>query len=244
MEAQTAAVETAGTGGLWVITAFQHGGIFMYPILLFAVLTLGLILERFAFFLTVKAPPFDFRRRLLEFSGRGDYKGATTTAKTYSATALGRVASIGCSLRASGSGEEEIQARMDERLTQEISRIDRRTGFLAMFGNVSTLLGLLGTIAGMIQSFAAVAQANPADRAMMLSKGISEAMNCTAFGLLVAIPALIAFSYFQNATDRAVTDLTERVTEIYNDLLFLAEGPSAASRAGVALSAAQSEHNH
>lgn len=244
MEAQTTAVASAGTGDFWWISAFHHGGPFMYLILLFAVLTLGLILERTAFFFTVKVPPFDFRRRLLEFIGRSDYKGAANTAKTYGTSALGRVAAIGCGLRAGGAGEEEIQARMDERLAQEISRIDRRTGFLAMFGNVSTLLGLLGTIAGMIQSFAAVSQANPADRAMMLSKGISEAMNCTAFGLLVAIPSLVAYSYFQNKTDRTVTDLTEGVTEIYHDLIFFAEGPSVSLKPGAAITAALSEQSH
>src|SRR5258708_8384904 len=109
---------------------------------------------------------------------------------------IGKIAAVGCALGANGAGDEEIQARMEEKLATEISRIDRRTGFLAMYGNVSTLLGLLGTIVGMIHSFAAVASASPADRAMMLSKGISEAMNCTAFGLITAIPPLIAYAYF------------------------------------------------
>src|SRR5206468_6888705 len=133
-------------------------------------------------------------------------------------TNLGRVARMGCHLRANAGGDEELQARMDESLSAEISAIDRRTGFLAMFGNVATLLGLLGTITGMIHSFAAVANASPADRATMLSKGISEAMNCTAFGLIVAIPALVAYAIFQNRTDRMVSALTEEATQIFHDL--------------------------
>ncbi len=196
----------------------------MYFILTFALLTLGLILERALFFATdTQMPPRDFRQRLLEAILRGDFRAAEMTAKSYEKTSLGKIALVGCQLRSHGAGEEEVQARMDERLATEIARIDRRTGFLAMFGNVSTLLGLLGTIVGMIHSFAAVASANPADRAMLLSKGISEAMNCTAFGLITAIPALVFYAYYQNRTERLVGAITEKTTEIYHDLIFLAE---------------------
>lgn len=210
---------------MFIVSAFDGGGIFMYAILVFFVLTLGLILERTSFFtFRVKRTPKDFRKNLLANILRGEYRNAETYAKSFAAAAVGKIAAIGCGLRANGSGDEEIQARMDEKLSTEIAVIDRRTGFLAMFGNVSTLLGLLGTIVGMIHSFAAVANANPADRAILLSKGISEAMNCTAFGLITAIPALVAYAYFQNKTERLVTETTETTTEIYHDLVFLSEG--------------------
>jgi biopolymer transport protein ExbB/TolQ len=210
---------------IFIVKAFQGGGVFMYFIMIFALLTLGLILERSVFFrIKVKNVAADFRQRLLDLILRGDYRSAEAYSKSQGDASVGKIAAVGCALRANGAGDEEVQARMDERLAQEISRIDRRTGFLAMFGNVSTLLGLLGTIVGMIHSFAAVASASPADRAMMLSKGISEAMNCTAFGLITAIPALVAFAYFQNRTDRLVADITEETTEIYHDLVFFSEG--------------------
>jgi biopolymer transport protein ExbB/TolQ len=216
---------------MFIVSAFQGGGIFMFFILGFFLLTAGLIIERFSFFAVgVKSAPKDFRKSLLANILRGEYRNAETYAKSFAATSIGKIAAIGCALRANGAGDEEIQARMDEKLASEIARIDRRTGFLAMYGNVSTLLGLLGTIVGMIHSFAAVASANPADRAMMLSKGISEAMNCTAFGLITAIPALIAFAYFQNKTDKMVGNITEETTEIYHDLVFLSEGESTLKR--------------
>lgn len=215
---------TAAVEPMFIIKAFQGGGVFMYFILAFGVLTLGLIIERALFFsYRMKVAPSDFRKNLLERIMRGDEHGAETYAKSFIATSIGRIASIGCALRAKGAGDEEIQARMDEKLSAEISSIDKRTGFLAMYGNVSTLLGLLGTIVGMIHSFAAVASASPTDRAMMLSRGISEAMNCTAFGLLVAIPALVAYAFFQSRTDRVVGEVTEATTEIYHDLVFLSE---------------------
>ncbi|MGZ3721553.1 MAG: MotA/TolQ/ExbB proton channel family protein [Bdellovibrionales bacterium] len=216
---------------MFIVSAFEGGGIFMFFILAFFLLTIGLILERTSFFsFGVKSAPKDFRKSLLANILRGEYRNAETYAKSFAATSIGKIAAIGCALRANGAGDEEIQARMDEKLASEISRVDRRTGFLAMYGNVSTLLGLLGTIVGMIHSFAAVASANPADRAMMLSKGISEAMNCTAFGLITAIPALVAFAYFQNKTDKLVGGITEQTTEIYHDLVFLSEGESALKR--------------
>jgi biopolymer transport protein ExbB/TolQ len=209
-----------------IIKAFQGGGIFMYFILLFAIMTMGLIIERASFLFKLKTPPADFRKKIIDLILRGDYKAAESLAQAQGSTSLGKIVASGCALRANGAGDEEVQARMDEALTQEISKIDKRTGFLAMFGNVSTLLGLLGTIVGMIHSFAAVANASPADRAMMLSKGISEAMNCTAFGLITAIPALVAFAVYQNKTDKLVSELTESTTEIYHDLVFLTEPES------------------
>ncbi|MCC6277110.1 MAG: MotA/TolQ/ExbB proton channel family protein [Oligoflexia bacterium] len=196
----------------------------MYFILLFAVGTFGLIFERARFFQKIKQPPAGFRQQILNHIVKGDYKGAETLALSQGETSLGRIVAVGVALRQQGSGDEEIQARMDEKLEAEIGLIDRRVGFLAMFGNVATLLGLLGTIVGMIHSFAAVASASPSDRAILLSKGISEAMNCTAFGLIVAIPALVAFAFFQNKTDRLVGEVTEGTTHVYHDLIFLTEG--------------------
>ncbi len=212
-----------------ILEKFHDGGVFMYFILIFAVATVGFIIERArALYVTVKEPAADFRQKLLHYLPKGEFLAAADAARNSEPkTALNGIVETGCRLRANAAGEEELQARMDERLAEEISKIDRRTGFLAMFGNVSTLLGLLGTISGMISSFAAVASANPAERATMLSAGISEAMNCTAFGLLVAIPALVAYAVFQNRTDRIVTQLTQLTAQIYHDLLFFTEAGSA-----------------
>jgi len=207
-----------------IIRSFQEGGVFMYFILGFGLFTVAFLYERAnALFIKMKDVPENFRNQLLNFIAKGDLIGAQNFAQNSGNSSLARIASLGCQLRANGAGDDELQARMDESLSREISNIDKRTGFLGMFGNVATLLGLLGTIAGMIHSFAAVATASPADRATMLSLGISEAMNCTAFGLVVAIPALVGYAIFQNRTDKIVSALTENTTEIFNDLLFLVE---------------------
>lgn len=208
-----------------LIAFFKAGGLFMYFILVFALLTASFIVERaYSLYLKYKEAPKDLRLRLLEHVKKGDWKAAEQLlAYEAKGTGLGNVALVGLKIRSSGGGEEEIQARMDEALTREIARVDRRTGFLAMFGNVSTLLGLLGTVAGMIVSFASVSQASPAERAVVLGQGIAEALNATAFGLISAIPALLAFSIFQNRTERIITELTNQASQIYHDFIFYTE---------------------
>lgn len=207
---------------------FLAGGFFMYFILAFLILTIAFIFERFyALYATYKDTPKDFRKNLLTFIGKGDFRSAKEFLEMgANDTSLGRVASVAVKMRSSGAGDEALQARMDEQLSKEISSYDKRTGFLAMFGNVATLFGLLGTVTGLISSFAGVAAASPVERANLLSQGISEALNSTAFGLVAAIPALVAFAIYQNRTEKIVNTLTEGASEIYHDFLFYTESHS------------------
>jgi biopolymer transport protein ExbB len=208
-----------------LIDQFRAGGVFMWFILLFGVLTLTFVVERsIALYFRYKKVPADFRRQILGFIASGDFKSAQEYINLSAAgTSMGRIASVGCKLRSAGAGDEALQARMDEQLSKEITFYDKRTGFLAMFGNVATLFGLLGTVTGLISSFAGVAAASPVERANLLSQGISEALNSTAFGLVAAIPALVAFAVFQNRTETIVGELTESSSEIYHDFLFYTE---------------------
>jgi biopolymer transport protein ExbB len=204
-----------------LLQAFNEGGIFMYFILGFFIVSAIFLVERYIYlYLKYKETPNDFRKRVLEYWAKGDYKGAEDYAQM-THTNLGSIVVVASKVKSAGAGVEELQARMDEQLNAEISILDRRTGFLAMFGNVATLIGLLGTIAGMIHSFGAVAKASPMDRATLLSKGISEAMNCTAFGLIVAVPALVMFAVYQNRTDKLIQQLTHKTTELYHDFVFM-----------------------
>ncbi len=196
----------------------------MYAILAFGLGTLALIVERAnALYLKFSKTAPDFRNRVLEYIRKGDFKGAVDYSNSNPGSGIARIAAIGCSLKASAAGEEELQSRMDEELTTEIGKLDKRTAFLATMGNIAMLLGLLGTVTGMIISFSAISSASPADRATLLSRGIGEAMNATAFGLLVAIPALVAYAIFQNRVERLVQQLTETTSKIYHDLIFVAE---------------------
>ena len=205
-----------------LIANFQAGGFFMYFILLTGVFILAFIIERgMALFKNYKRPPKDFRTNLLNFITNDDYKAAYSYLEMSAGKmALGRIAKVGLDLKNKGAGEEELQARMDESVSKEINGIDKRTSFLAVFGNIATLLGLLGTVTGLINSFTGVASASPMERATLLGQGISEALNSTAFGLIVAIPALLAYAVFQNKTDKIINEMTEISSQIYHDLLF------------------------
>ncbi len=204
-----------------VVKAFETGGPFMYLILVFCAFALAFLCERgVALYILHRKTPKEFRERINECLERGDLKGALKFAQKVN-SGTSRIFAAGLIEKLQGGSEEHLQARMDEQLSREIEIVDRRTGFLSMFGNVATLVGLLGTISGMIHSFAAVATASPMDRATELSRGISEAMNCTAFGLLVAVPALVGFAVFQNKTDRIVTSMTNTTAELFHDLIFL-----------------------
>lgn len=202
----------------------------MFVILAFGIATFAFVIERYySLYLKVKPIPAQWLSGVRDALMRGEFSQAEKLA-AQSANPLTPILVKGCQVMQRGGSEEEVQARMDEELSKGIHNIDRRTAFLSMFGNVATLVGLLGTIVGMIHSFAAVAQANPMDRATLLSRGIAEAMNCTAFGLLVAVPALVAYAIYQNKTDHVVHDLTQATSEIYHDLVFFFDRSSTSSR--------------
>jgi biopolymer transport protein ExbB/TolQ len=106
---------------------------------------------------------------------------------------------------ASARRREDIEKAMEESLMDIMPRLERRTHYIATFANLSTLLGLLGTVFGLINAFAAVATVNPAEKANLLSASISVAMNCTAFGLITAVVLLLIHAVLQTKT----TELTD-----------------------------------
>ena len=124
----------------------------------------------------------------------GNIQGAINTCQASSAPVTSIIAA---GLRRAGGSEHDVQQGMDEEALRELPKLEKRTGYLAMLGNLATLAGLLGTITGLIKSFAGVAGVDPSMKATMLSKGISEAMNCTAFGLGTGIFGLATYAVAQ-----------------------------------------------
>jgi len=155
----------------------------------------------------------DFMTQVTSIIVRGDYRRAITFCDVVS-TPMTRIVKAG--LIAAPRSDAEAQAAMDEASMRELPKLERRTGYLAMLGNVATLIGLLGTILGLIHSFGAVAMADPSEKAALLARGIAEAMNNTALGLGVAIPSLVCFSVFQGRTQRLVDDINEVAVTVIN----------------------------
>ena len=128
--------------------------------------------------------------------------------------------------------QQQLYDMMDEVLLQEQESLEKRTGFLAMLGNVGTLLGLLGTIVGLIKAFSSVSNVNPVEKAAMLTQGISMAMNTTAYGLIMAIPALIMYAVLQNRATSLSEDLMQASLRAFNWLSFHFEPISVSKRRG------------
>jgi biopolymer transport protein ExbB len=205
--------------------AFEHGGVWMWPILLIQLASIAIITERvYALFIKRKVNQAAIATSLEDGIRRGELDNIIKKASQMSdAAPLAKVAAAGATAARNLGGKDEIQGKMDEVLLAENASLDKRTGFLAMFGNVATLTGLLGTIAGMIKSFAAVSYANPAEKATLLAAGISEAMNATAYGLIVAIPALVAYAVLANRANVLAEDLNHSALKVFNWLSYAYE---------------------
>ena len=195
--------------------AFVDGGVGMYPIAVMSAFSIAVIADRIiALYFRDNINKEAFMRGLKKYIYAGDLDKAISYVSNQKKTPLTAIVKSG--LINVPKGEDEVQAAMDEAALRENPRIEKRTGYLAMIGNVSTLFGLFGTIVGLIKCFGAVAQVDPATKATVLSLGISEAMNCTAFGLLVAIPSLLAYSVLQGKSQHMLDDINETTVGLLN----------------------------
>jgi biopolymer transport protein ExbB len=131
-------------------------------------------------------------------------------------SAIGHIFRSGLARMQSSRRRQDVEYAMEEGLLEALPAIERRTPYLATFANIATLLGLLGTIIGLIAAFTAVANADPSEKANLLSQSISIAMNTTAFGLMAAIPLLLVHSYLQDKTNAIVDNLEIAVVKFLN----------------------------
>src|SRR6516225_5207730 len=211
------AAEATASGSLFdqMAARFRAGKGGMYPIAITAVIALAIIIERVdVLFFSAPINKDGFLRGLKKHIYSGDLDKAINYIAGQRSTPLTNVIKAG--LMNVPKGEEEVQAALDEASLRETPQLEARTGYLAMLGNAAMLAGLLGTVSGLIRCFEAVATVNPADKATILAAGISEAMNCTAFGLLTAIPALIAFSVLMGRTQSLINDINETSVAVLN----------------------------
>lgn len=190
-----------------IIRFFQEGGAFMYPIAVVAALGIAVAIERWLYLTRTAAGNRRLWSEIAPFLKQGDYRKALA-ATSQSGSAIGQILNYGLARIATARRRDDIEKAMEESLMEVMPRLEKRTHYLASFANIATLLGLLGTIIGLIQAFQAVANANPAEKADLLSASISVAMNTTAFGLIVAIPLLLLHSVIQSKTTE-ITDSLE-----------------------------------
>ena len=189
-----------------IVRFFQGGGTMMYPIAVVLVIGAAIAIERYIVLTHTSMRNRGLWNEIAPLLAQGNFKGAVqVTGK--SDAAIGQILSYGLARISSAKSRDDIEKAMEESLMDVVPRLEKRTHYLATFANLATLLGLLGTVVGLINAFAAVATVNPADKANLLSASISVAMNCTAFGLMTAVPLLVIHAVLQTKTTELVDSL-------------------------------------
>ena len=202
----------------WSIKFFQEGGFVMYPIMLILSLGMGIAIERYVLLSLSKRSNTKMWDQLMPLVKNGDFQQAMTLSNRSKAD-ISKVLMYGLARIKGARRREDIETAMEEGLMEITPRLEKRTHYLSMFANIATLLGLLGTVAGLIEAFTAVAQANPAEKAELLSASISIAMNATAFGLITAIPLLFAYTVLQTKTTELVDSLEMAAVKFTNMIM-------------------------
>ena len=189
-----------------VVKFFQDSGVFIYPSILVLALGLAIAIERFIYISRARSQNSRLWDELTPLLKSGKLQQVSQVVAK-SDTAIGKIVNYGLGRLRTTRKREEIDAAMEEGMIEMVPRLEKRTHYLATFANVVTLLGLLGTIIGLIKAFTAVAVVNAAEKSELLSASISIAMNNTAFGLMVAIPFLLIHAYLQARTSEIVDSL-------------------------------------
>ena len=194
---------------------FQQGGMFMYPILLVFVTGIAITAERWLQLSSTRRVNRDMWDVLYPVLARGDFdKARTITSKDKSV--ISQMLGTGLARLGVVRRREDIEIAMEESMMEIIPQLEKRTPYVALLSNIATLLGLLGTIMGLIEAFTAVANANPAEKADLLSASISVAMNTTAFGLMSAIPLLLFHAKLTSTTGQIVDSLEMASVKVMN----------------------------
>ena len=205
-----------GTFGT-VVKFLQEGGLFMWPIAIIFALGIAIAIERYVYISRQAAMNRSLWDELAPYLQAGNFKAAVDLTRN-STSAIGSILNYGLARIKSARRREDIEKAMEESLMGVMPKLERRTHYLPTFANIATLLGLLGTIVGLIQAFQAVGAANPAEKADLLSASISVAMNTTAFGLIVAIPLLLVHSFIQSKTTEVIDSLEMASVKFLNSI--------------------------
>ena len=198
-----------------IVSFFSTGGLFMFPILIVFAFGVAIAVERFVTLNTVTNKNQLVWEKVQPLLDSGDFEQAREMMSEDEST-ISQVLNMGLSLQGAVRRREDIEIAMEESMMEIVPRLEKRTPYVALASSIATLLGLLGTIMGLIQAFTAVANANPAEKADLLSASISVAMNTTAFGLMVAIPLLVVHAILTSKTGDIVDSLEMATVKALN----------------------------
>ncbi len=197
---------------------YTDGGIFMHPIAICLILGIGLMVERFIFlFFKYNINGSAFMAQIQKLIMANNIDRAIKLCNATSSAALSRVVKAG--LTRANKGEEAIEQAIEESQLEVIPQIQKRTNLLSAIANVATMLGLLGTIFGLIQAFKALEHADPSQKTKKLAQFISIALNTTAFGLISAIPCLVAHAILTSISTKIISEIEEYSVKLKNLLI-------------------------
>ena len=189
-----------------IVGFFQKGGMFMYPILIVFTVGVAIAVERWMQLTRTRNENRKIWDQIQPVLSKGEFDKARSMVNDDKST-ISQMLSMGLARQGAVRRREDIEIAMEESMMEIIPQLEKRTPYLALLSNIATLLGLLGTIMGLIEAFTAVSNANPAEKADLLSASISVAMNTTAFGLMVAIPLLLVHAKLTSTTGHIVDSL-------------------------------------
>ena len=194
---------------IFLIGSFKAGGIFMYAILVVLAVGTAIIIERIlSLFYRNRGEGKILWLNVKNLVGKNQLKEALDLCEG-TGTYLAHVLASGIQKRIESLSEREIEGAFEETLLEIQPQLEKRIHYLYALSNVSTLLGLLGTVTGLIQSFTAVSSADPAQKSILLATGISMALNNTAFGLLIAIFLMLSYSFMQSKSATLEDEIDE-----------------------------------
>jgi biopolymer transport protein ExbB len=199
------------------VAFFQKGGLFMYPILLVFAVGMAIAVERWLHLGRIRSENRKAWEEVHPVLAEGEFDRARELVNEDQST-ISQMLSMGLARQGAVRRREDIEIAMEESMMEIIPQLEKRTPYLALLSNIATLLGLLGTIMGLIQAFTAVANANPAEKADLLSASISVAMNTTAFGLIVAIPLMLIHARLTSTTGEIVDSLEMASVKALNSI--------------------------
>lgn len=201
-----------------VIRFFQEGGSFMLPIAIVLAIGLAITLERYIFLFMATSTNKRAFKQIEPLLAKQMFDQIISITEKSKAP-IARVLGAGISRISVSPRREDVEYAMEEGLMETVPRLEKRTQYLGTLANIATLLGLLGTIIGLIAAFSAVANADPSEKASLLSQSISVAMNTTAFGLIAAIPLLLFHSLLQTKTTEVIDSMEMAGVKCLNTLI-------------------------
>jgi biopolymer transport protein ExbB/TolQ len=206
-----------------IAEAFRTGGVWMYLILSVSIVAIGIAIERFIFlFFKYNINAEAFMSRVQKMVMADNIDRAIKLCNAAPSRALPKVIKAG--LTRANKGEVEIQNAIEEASLEVVPQVQKRIGALNALANIATLLGLLGTIMGLIEAFRALEGAEPENRQRLLAEGISLAMNTTAFGLIVAIPTLLAHLILSGMVKKILDEIDRYSVKLENLLVTRGKG--------------------